>query len=59
MNIVAYIHQCYIPWFLPRLTEEYNVYLSVMKVYSLVIIDKRVCVPCSVGTISLSPESTK
>jgi hypothetical protein len=48
MNIVAYIRRCYIPRFLRRLTEEYNVYSSVMKVCSLVIIDERVCVSCSV-----------
>jgi hypothetical protein len=44
MNIVAYIHRCYIP----RLTEEYNIYSSVMKVCSSVITDERSCVSCSV-----------
>jgi hypothetical protein len=33
MNIVSYIHRCYILWLLHRLTEEYNIYSSVMKVF--------------------------
>jgi hypothetical protein len=30
MNIVAYIHRHYIPRLLYRLTDKYNVYLSVI-----------------------------
>jgi hypothetical protein len=55
MNIRAYIHRCYIPWFLRWFTEEYNVYSSVMKVCSSVmkvclsgITDEHFCVSCSV-----------
>jgi hypothetical protein len=47
MNIVAYICRRYIPWFLHWLTEEYDVYSSVMKVCSSVITDEHVCVSCS------------
>jgi hypothetical protein len=43
-NIIAYIHQRYIP----RLTEKYTVYLLVMKVCSSIITDERVRVSCSV-----------
>jgi hypothetical protein len=50
MNIGAYIHQCYIPRFLHRLTKEYNVYSLVMKVYSSVITDEHSCVSYSVGS---------
>jgi hypothetical protein len=48
MNIVPYIRQRYIPRLLRRLTEEYNAYLSVLKVCLPVITDKRVYVSCSV-----------
>jgi hypothetical protein len=51
MNIGAYIHWRYIPQFLCRLTEEYNVYSSVMKVCSSVVTDERSCVSCSEGTL--------
>jgi hypothetical protein len=39
MNIVSFIHQCYIPRLLHRLTDKYNVYSSVIKVCSSVITD--------------------
>jgi hypothetical protein len=44
MNIVTYIHRCYIP----RLTKEYNVPLSILKLCSSVIIDEHFIVSCSV-----------
>jgi hypothetical protein len=53
MNIGAYIHRHYIPQFLHWLTEEYNIYSSVIKVCSSVIIDECSCVSCSVELLPL------
>jgi hypothetical protein len=44
MNIMTYIHRRYIPHYLRRLTEKYNIYSSVIKVCSSV---ERVRVSCS------------
>jgi hypothetical protein len=54
MNIGSYIHWSYIPRLFERLTEEYNVYSSVMKVCSSVITDKHFDVSCSVSYTGLT-----
>jgi hypothetical protein len=46
-EIYFYIRQSYIPQLLHRLTEEYNVYSSVMNVCLSVITDECSCVFCS------------
>jgi hypothetical protein len=51
-NIVTYIRQCHIPRFLHRLTKKYNLYLSVMKVCSLVITDGCFMFPVVIGHTS-------
>jgi hypothetical protein len=41
INIETYIHRCYIYRFLHWLSDEYNVYSSVIKVCLSIIIDER------------------
>jgi hypothetical protein len=49
---VAYICRHYIHRFLHRLTEEYNIYSSVKKVYLSVITDERFCASYSDAPIN-------
>jgi hypothetical protein len=51
---MAYICRCYIPHLLRRLTEEYNLYSSVIQLHSSIIADEYVMVSYSVGNISES-----
>jgi hypothetical protein len=49
-NIVPHIRQRYIPRLFHRLTEEYDLYFSVMQLNLSVITDEYVLVSCSANT---------
>jgi hypothetical protein len=46
---VAYNRRCYIPRLLHRLTEEHNLYSSIIELHSLVIDEERILLYYSVG----------
>jgi hypothetical protein len=64
MNIVAYIHRCYIARLVHRLTEKYNVTSSVLKLCSSIITNEHVVISCSdplraSGSVGLKRLGTK